>query len=322
MRQIDTAVDGDYDWGEVKCEERNMKVVRYATPDSPQENIGIPTDGGVFDFTAAYQALGMLERGVCECPIHSTTELLDKGLFTVEVFRSALEFARKHGLEERYTVADYRLLAPVKRPSKIMALGRNYMAHAVESGYHIPTEPVFFSKANSSVIGPDEPVVYKKYLTRVDPEGELAVIIGKAGANIPEEEAPSYVAGYTIMNDVTARDMQREDLKLSSPWMRSKGIDTFGPMGPWIVLPDEIREPVELGIETRVNGEVRQSDNTRSLMFKIPKLISYISSFHTLFPGDVISTGTPEGMKPVVPGDVMEVEIEGIGILHNPVVAE
>ena len=116
--------------------------------------------------------------------------------------------------------------------------------------------------------------------------------------------------------------MQIQDLKLSSPWMRSKGIDTFGPMGPCVVLPDEIHEPIELDLETRVNGEVRQKDNTSSLMFKIPKLISYISSFHTLFPGDVISTGTPEGMKPVQVGDIMEVEIEGIGVLRNPVVAE
>lgn len=299
-----------------------MRVVRYTTQDARHENIGIMLDGQVFNFSAAYQTMRMVENEVCECPIYSTMELLERGLFNVETFRSALDFARKHGLDTAYTIGEYKLLAPIKRPSKILALGRNYMAHAVESGYHIPTEPVYFAKANSSVIGPDEPVVYKKVLTRVDPEGELAVIIGKEGANIPEDEAQSYVAGYTIFNDVTARDMQREDLKLSSPWVRSKGIDTFGPMGPWIVLPDEIKEPIELDIETRVNGEVRQKDNTRSLMFKIPKLISYISSFHTLFPGDVISTGTPEGMKPVQVGDVMEVEIEGIGTLRNPVVAE
>lgn len=299
-----------------------MKVVRYSTSDTPHESIGILQGGKVFDFTAAYQTMRMVECGVCECPIHSTMELMEKGLFAVETFRSALDFARNHGLTEQYTVSEHKLLTPVERPSKIMALGRNYMAHALESGYHIPTEPVFFSKANSSVIGPEEPVIYKKFLTRVDPEGELAVIIGKEGANIPEDDAPSYVAGYTIMNDVTARDMQIQDLKQSSPWMRSKGIDTFGPMGPCIVLPDEIQEPIELDIETRVNSEIRQKDNTRSLMFKVPKLISYISGYHTLVPGDVISTGTPEGMKPVQVGDVMEVEIEGIGVLRNPVVAE
>lgn len=299
-----------------------MKIVRYSTTSSPHESVGILQGDKVFAFTAAYQTMRMVESGVCECPIHSAVEMMEHGLFTAQTFQSALDFAEKHGLREQYTVADYKVLSPIARPSKIMALGRNYMAHALESGYHIPTEPVFFSKANSSVIGPDEPVVYKKFLTRIDPEGELAVIIGKKGANIPEEEAPSYIAGYTIMNDVTARDMQIQDLKLSSPWMRSKGIDTFGPMGPCIVLPDEIHEPIELDLETRVNGEVRQKDNTSSLMFKIPKLISYISSFHTLLPGDVISTGTPEGMKPVQVGDIMEVEIEGIGILRNPVVAE
>ncbi|MCL6519076.1 MAG: fumarylacetoacetate hydrolase family protein [Armatimonadetes bacterium] len=247
---------------------------------------------------------------------------MEKGLFSVETFQNVLDFSKKHGMMERFTVKQYKLLAPIKRPSKIIALGRNYMAHALESGMAIPTEPIIFAKANSAVIGPDEPVIYKKFLTRVDPEGELAVIIGKEGSSIPESEAESYIAGYTMMNDVTARDLQKHDLSISSPWLRSKGIDTFCPLGPWIVLPDEIHEPVELDIETRVNGEVRQKDNTRSLMFKIPYLIHWISQYHTLFPGDVISTGTPEGMKPVLPGDIMEVEIEKIGILRNPVVSE
>lgn len=298
-----------------------MKIARFSAEGIP-ESIGILMDDGLFNFTQAFQASQLLETGACACPITSPVALMEAGLFGVETFRRVLDFAGKHGLAEKYSVREYRILAPVERPSKILALGRNYLAHAKESGYHIPTEPIFFAKMNSSVIGPDEPVVYKKSLTRVDPEAELAVIIGKEGASIPESQAMKHVAGYTIMNDVTARDMQIEDLKLSSPWTRSKGIDTFGPMGPWIVLPDEIAEPVELDIEMRVNGEVRQKDNTRSMMFKIPKLISYISSYHTLFPGDVISTGTPEGMKPVSPGDVMEVYVARIGVLRNPVVAE
>jgi len=298
-----------------------MKVARFSARDVP-EAIGIVTDDGLFDFTSAFQAYQLFDRQVCECPVRSPVELMEKGLFTVETFRSVLDFAEKHGMKDKFLTRDYRLLAPIQRPSKIIALGRNYMAHALESGMAIPTEPIIFAKANSAVIGPEEPVVYKKFLTRVDPEGELAVVIGRKGADIPESEAPSYVAGYTIMNDVTARDLQKHDLSISSPWLRSKGIDTFCPLGPWIVLPDEIQEPVELDIETRVNGEVRQKDNTRSLMFKIPYLIHWISQYHTLFPGDVISTGTPEGMKPVFPGDIMEVEIERIGILRNPVVAE
>lgn len=299
-----------------------MKIVRFAAEGVGAENIGVVLDEGVLNFTQALQAYQLLDEGTCACPIHSPIALMEAGLFNAEMFREVLDFAQQHGMTHRFTVRDYRILAPIERPSKIMALGRNYMAHALESGMHIPTEPIFFSKANSAVIGPDEPVVYKKFLTRVDPEAELAVIIGREGASIPEDQADRHIAGYTIMNDVTARDMQKEDLKVSSPWMRSKGIDTFGPMGPYIVLPDEIREPIELDIEMRVNGEVRQKDNTRSLMFKIPKLISYISQYHTLFPGDVISTGTPEGMKPVFPGDVMEVYVEKIGVLRNPVVAE
>ncbi len=299
-----------------------MKILRFASPAVGPENVGILLEDGVLNFTEAFQAYQLFGTGACTCPFHTPLAMMEAGMFSAETFARVLEFVKRHNLVERYVVKEYRALAPIKRPSKIIALGRNYMAHAVESGYHIPTEPVFFAKANSSVIGPDDPVVYKKFLTRVDPEAELAVIIGKQGASILESEAASYIAGYTIFNDVTARDMQREDLKLSSPWLRSKGIDTFGPMGPWIVLPDEIQEPMELDIEMRVNGEVRQKDNTRSLMFKVPQLIAYISQYHTLFPGDLISTGTPEGMKPVAVGDMMEVYVEGIGVLRNPVVAE
>jgi 2-keto-4-pentenoate hydratase/2-oxohepta-3-ene-1,7-dioic acid hydratase in catechol pathway len=217
---------------------------------------------------------------------------------------------------------DFKLLAPLPRPRAIYALGRNYPAHARESGVDVPEEPIVFAKAPTSVIGHEDDVVYKKWLTRVDPEAELAVVIGKQGSNIPVEQAPDYIAGYTCLNDVTARDIQKKDLANAHPWLRSKGIDTFCPMGPWLVLTDEIRLPLELDIELRVNGEVRQKDNTRSMTFDVPYLISWISRFHTLYPGDVISTGTPEGMKPVFPGDVMEVEVEGIGVLRNRVVSE
>ncbi|UCH36770.1 MAG: fumarylacetoacetate hydrolase family protein [Armatimonadota bacterium] len=225
-------------------------------------------------------------------------------------------------MEDAFTVESPRLLSPLARPPKILALGRNYRAHALESGLGVPDEPVFFCKASTAVIDPEQPVVIKRDLTRVDPEVELAVIIGERGADIPPERAASFVAGYTVLNDVTARDMQKDDLSKSNPWFRSKGIDTFCPLGPCIVLPDEIREPVELDLEMRVNGEVRQRDNTASLMFKIPYLIEFISHHMTIEPGDIISTGTPEGMAPIKPGDTMEAEVEGIGILRNPVVGE
>jgi len=299
-----------------------MKVVRFAHPGTSESRVGILMDGGVLDFSAAYRICRMAIDG-CEAPLFcDPLDMLRAGLFTPQVFRETADFVAAHGMQEMLTIANPVLLSPLARPPKICALGRNYLAHALESGLSIPTEPVFFYKAVTAVIGPEQPVVIKRGLTRVDPEVELAVILAGGGANIPLARAGSLVAGYTVLNDVTARDMQKEDLDRSNPWFRSKGIDTFCPMGPYIVLPDEIQEPVELKLEMRVNGEVRQSDNTSSLMFKVPQLIEYISRFMTLDPGDVISTGTPEGMAPVKPGDIMEAEVEKIGILRNPVVAE
>lgn len=299
-----------------------MKVVRFAHPGTSESRVGILMNGGALDFSAAYRVHRMAVDG-CEVPLFcDALDVLRAGLFTPQVFRATVDFVAAHGMQEMFAVANPILLSPLARPPKICALGRNYLAHALESGLSIPTEPVFFYKAVTAVIGPEQPVVIKRGLTRVDPEVELAVILAGGGANIPLERARSLVAGYTVLNDVTARDMQKEDLDKSNPWFRSKGIDTFCPMGPCIVLPDEILEPVELKLEMRVNGEVRQSDNTSSLMFKVPQLVEYISRFMTLEPGDVISTGTPEGMAPVKPGDIMEAEVERIGILRNPVVAE
>jgi len=297
-----------------------MKIVRFACQETSESRIGILSDEGVLDFSAAYRVHRLAVDG-CDAPLFcDPIELLRAGLFTPQVFGATADFVAAHAMKAMFTVRQPRLLSPVSRPPKIMALGRNYRAHAVESGLGIPDEPIFFCKASTAVIGPEEPVIIKPGLTRVDPEVELAVIIGARGADIPADRAPSFVAGYTVLNDVTARDMQKDDLSKANPWFRSKGIDTFCPLGPCIVLPDEIAEPVELNLEMRVNGEVRQRDNTASLMFKIPQLIEFISRHMTLEPGDIISTGTPEGMAPVKPGDVMEAEVEKIGILRNPVV--
>jgi 2-keto-4-pentenoate hydratase/2-oxohepta-3-ene-1,7-dioic acid hydratase in catechol pathway len=308
-----------------------MKIVRFAHPQSSESRIGILLDDGVLDFSAAYRVHRLaLDGARALLPVAPQArvpglhcdpiELLREGLFTPDVFQATADFVAEHDMQAMFTVAQPRVLAPIARPPKIMALGRNYRAHAVESGLGIPDEPIFFCKASTAVIGPGDAVVIKPGLTRVDPEVELAVIIGARGADIPLDRAPSFVAGYTVLNDVTARDMQKDDLSKANPWFRSKGIDTFCPLGPCIVLPDEITEPVELDLEMRVNGEVRQRDNTASLMFKIPQLIEFISRHMTLEPGDIISTGTPEGMAPVEPGDVMEAEVKGIGILRNPVV--
>jgi acylpyruvate hydrolase len=216
-----------------------------------------------------------------------------------------------------------RLKAPVEKPGKIVCLGRNYAEHAKEGGREAPGTPLIFAKAPTSIIGPGEPVIYPKLTKQLDYEVELAVVIGRKGREIQEEKAYDYIAGYTVMNDVTARDIQFGD-KL---WFRGKSFDTFGPTGPWIVLKDEIPDPHSLRLSMKVNGEIRQDSSTKELIFKIPFLIAFVSAAMTLEPGDILSTGTPSGvgifMKPepklLQVGDVMEAWVEKIGVLKNPV---
>ncbi|HOP55996.1 MAG TPA: fumarylacetoacetate hydrolase family protein [bacterium] len=234
--------------------------------------------------------------------------------------KKVADFIERYNLKESLYVESFKTLSPIIRPSKIIALGRNYTEHARETGYNPPEEPIFFSKAVSAIIGPEDAIVYPEWLTRVDPEAELGLVIGKRAKNVSKEKAMEYILGYTIINDVTARDMQTEDLKMANPWFRSKSFDTFCPIGPYLVLKGYIRDPHDLNIELRVNGTTRQKDNTRNLIFKIPEIVSYITLHMTLEPGDIIATGTPSGIAPVYPGDTVEVEIENIGILRNTVI--
>jgi 2-keto-4-pentenoate hydratase/2-oxohepta-3-ene-1,7-dioic acid hydratase in catechol pathway len=207
---------------------------------------------------------------------------------------------------------EVRLLAPV-RPSKILAVGKNYAAHAAEFDGDVPEEPLIFIKANSSLNGPGEPIVAPAWAGQVDHEGELVVVIGKRARNVPEDKALDVVLGYTCGNDVTARQLQRKD----GQWARGKSFDTFACVGPYLVLGGG---PEGRAIECRVNEAVRQHSNTDLLIFSVARVISHISMSMTLMPGDVIFTGTPEGVGPILPGDVVEVEVEGIGLLSNPVV--
>ncbi len=212
---------------------------------------------------------------------------------------------------------------PISRPSKILCLGRNFRAHARELKHDVPDEPLFFSKSPSSLVAHESPIVIPGWLkTRVDHEAELGIVIGKTGKYIPENEAADHIAGYTIINDVTARDMQKEDMSKQRPWFRSKSLDTFCPMGPYLIPRDEIGDPHALRIELRVNGELRQNASTSDMIFSVPVLIATLSRFMTLLPGDVIATGTPEGVSPITPGDVVEISIDGLGTLRNPVVLE
>jgi len=216
---------------------------------------------------------------------------------------------------EFVSLAEVRLLAPCE-PSKIVALGLNYRDHAAEFGLSIPAEPLLFMKPSSAVIGPDEDIVYPDMSRRVDYEAELAVVIGKTCRHVEEANFRDYVLGYTCINDVTARDLQKKD----GQWTRAKGFDTFAPLGPWIET--EIPDPDHLRVEAYLNGEVRQDSNTDNLIFPVPTLISFISRIMTLLPGDVIATGTPSGIGPMRPGDLVEIKVEGVGTLRNRLVAE
>jgi 2-keto-4-pentenoate hydratase/2-oxohepta-3-ene-1,7-dioic acid hydratase in catechol pathway len=232
------------------------------------------------------------------------------------------ELEKKKLLDQIWPELGVSPTAPLPRPNRIIAIGRNYAEHAAEQDADVPDEPIVFQKSASSVIGPDQPIVVPEDVGRVDFEGELVVVIGKRGRNVAESEAMSLVAGYTLMNDVTARDEQKRALARSLPWFMSKSYDTFGPLGPCIVTADEIKNPHSLEITTAVNGEIKQNAKTSDMIFTIPKLISYITRRITLEPGDVIATGTPSGIGQIKPGDMVEVSIREIGTLSNPVIGE
>src|SRR5215218_1458160 len=216
---------------------------------------------------------------------------------------------------DRKELDSVRLLAPVIPRSKIVAVGRNYAAHASEMGEEVPKTPLTFFKPNTSVIGPGEPIIYPVASREVSYEGELAVVIGRICKEVPISRVPEVIFGYIVANDVTARDLQRTD----GQWARAKGYDTFCPLGPWISTHQGIEEVAAVAIRTTLDGELRQDGNTKDLIFTIPELVAYISSYTTLLPGDVILTGTPAGVGPMLPGQVVSIEIEGIGTLSNPV---
>jgi len=215
-------------------------------------------------------------------------------------------------LDERVPITQVRLLAPVIPRSKVIAIGRNYRDHAAEFGNEVPEEPMMFLKPNTSVIGPGDAIVLPKQSSHVDFEGELAVVIGSVARNVREEDAASVVFGYTIANDVSARDLQKKD----GQWGRAKGFDTFCPLGPVIQTEFDLASET---IESRLNGEVRQSSPLTALVHSVASLVAFTSSVFTLLPGDVILTGTPAGVGQLSDGDTIEITVPGIGTLRNPV---
>jgi 2-keto-4-pentenoate hydratase/2-oxohepta-3-ene-1,7-dioic acid hydratase in catechol pathway len=217
-----------------------------------------------------------------------------------------------HLSNKEYPLSEVRLLSPVLPRSKVIGIGRNYAAHAAEMGSDVPAEPLMFMKPNTSVVGPGDPVFYPRQSSEVHYEGELAVVIGRICRDVPVEKAADVIQGYTVGNDVTARDLQRSDVQFT----RAKGFDSFCPLGPWI---ETELDAGDLRVQTFLNGDLKQDGRTKDMIFDVPTLVAHVSSVMTLLPGDVILTGTPEGVGPMQVGDEVEVSISGIGNLTNQV---
>ena len=222
-------------------------------------------------------------------------------------------FGKPNYTGRRWPLSDVRLLAPIL-PTKVIAVGRNYAKHAEEFGNEVPAEPMIFLKPSTTVIGPNAPIKLPPASSRVDFEGELAVVIGQPVKNVPADKAHAAILGYTVANDVSARDFQQSD----GQWGRAKGFDTFCPLGPWISTGVD---PSDLALTTEVDGVVKQNARTSELVHKVADIVAFVSSVMTLLPGDVILTGTPEGVGPIEAGQQVSITIEGIGTLTNPVQA-
>ncbi len=214
-------------------------------------------------------------------------------------------------------------------PTKIICLGRNYIDHAKEMEAQIPKSPVFFVKTVNTLVTDGNPIIYPKLLyndqdyNRVDHEVELAFVISKTCKNIQVDQGYEFIEGYSVFLDITARKMQISDRNINLPWYRSKNFDSFGPIGPRIAHFDEIKDPHNLDIQLNINGEIRQQSNTKHMIFKIPVILAYLSRFVTLVPGDIVATGTPSGVGPIQPGDIIEASIDQIGtITHNVILGE
>ena len=293
-----------------------MKLVTYKVTDVT-ERVGVLTEKAVVDLRTAAK-----DAGISAEPFASMSSLLCGG---DTLMQQARKLAAAPAAGSLVPLSNVQLLPPIPRPGKIVAVGLNYRDHAMESGAkQAPSIPILFAKFPNSITGPEDSIVIPVGNPQVDWEAELAVVIGQRGKAIPAARAYEYIAGYMPLNDVSARQWQFGDKQ----WVRGKSPDTFCPIGPHLTTRDEVPDPHALRICSRVNGAAMQDSNTANLIFNVLYLIEFISAAITLEPGDIIATGTPEGVgvfrKPPIflkPGDVVEIEIERLGILRNPVVA-
>ncbi|MGZ8843922.1 MAG: fumarylacetoacetate hydrolase family protein [Pyrinomonadaceae bacterium] len=305
-----------------------MKLAQFKTKDSEQQRLGILLGDVVCDVAELARAVQTAGGKPAEwlLDINNTCDVIKRGPSAVKDIDSLLNLNPTRGARGHATAhhLDQIQFLPAVYPSKILAFGRNYAEHAAEGGADLPAAPLLFNKLTNSLSAHDAPIVLPTVSEQVDYEAELAVIIGKPAKRVSEADALDYVFGYSLINDVSARDLQYGDKQ----WTRGKGLDTFAPLGPFITTRDEIEDVQALKIEGVLNGNVMQSSNTSKMIFKVAYLVSYLSQGITLEPGDVIASGTPDGVgvfrKPPVllkPGDVFEVRIEKLGTLRNSVVA-
>jgi 2-keto-4-pentenoate hydratase/2-oxohepta-3-ene-1,7-dioic acid hydratase in catechol pathway len=288
---------------------------------SGEKGIGVHTDSGVVGLRAgAEEYLPSVDHSI----FSDMQSFLASGDVGIRYARNIVEATTR---DRHCLVKDYRLKAPIMRPDKIICPAVNYLEHGKESGVSPPSEPYLFGKFVNSIVGPDDPVVIPSISKMPDYEVELAAVIGKRGKHIKKEDAYEFIAGYTIINDISLRDLQgwpKSNPTYGPHWIMGKSADTACPMGPWIVTRDEISNPYPLNIKLSVNGVAKQDSDTSLQIFKIPDLVSYVSQVMTLEPGDIVSTGTPSGVGRTTntylkEGDVIQAEIEKIGVLSNPV---
>lgn len=303
-----------------------MKVINYRLGDAVRA--GCIVEDKVIDLHQAYVAWlkanghPRAEQLAAALVPADTIGLLEGGEKSLEEAQKAVEFALAHGLTIDRT--HVKMEAPVLKPNKIVCVGHNYREHILEMKRELPEYPVIFAKFSNTIIGPEDDIPLPPITSQLDYEAEFAFVIGKRARNVKQTEALEYVAGYTIVNDVTARDLQRRTIQ----WLQGKTLDGSAPMGPWLVTKDEIPDPHSLEISLSVNGEERQRSNTKNLVFNVHYLVEFLSHIMTLEPGDVICTGTPGGVgvarNPQVflqHGDIVRIEVENIGVLENRVTA-
>ena len=298
-----------------------MNVIMYCV--SGKRYVGLCVPEGTLNFSLAWEIYIAENSHYPRFESLSILDMLGADLFTGKLFTDVyLHLKEQLQLEKCLEKRTFSFEPPVSRSIKVLALARNYRAHARELGNEPIEEPIIFTKTPNTILPHNGNIIYPGKQTRVDHEIELGVIIGKELKYANEEDANNAIAGYTIVNDVTARDLQSSDISNQWPWLRSKNFDTFLPMGPCIVPKEFIKEPDNLNLQLDVNGNERQRGNTSYMINSIPRVISYISGFMSLSPGDVICTGTPEGVAPINVGDTINAAIEGIGTLSNKVISE